>query len=281
MGKKTLLVPLMVGLAIGCTPPGGGGGGPGMNPEPGASPQEYTGDPEALPPGPPLGNATLVATIDFTDAQAPFVDPIPEEARVNNFTVGDWKVADGRYQQEADASSTTLSVRKYNGNAFSSGGRLPSKYRVETVAWQNRWVGADQAKNPGKLFLIPYWRDEDEYVIFSASPTVAEGWIANGVFPGRPWPNEMKLWRTEWKEPRLVGQAANLAADVDADAGTITLYLNGEAQGTFQRSFITNAPHSFALASNGNPVRFDWVKLYRLPGASDAPISPPAAAPAE
>jgi hypothetical protein len=276
--KKLTPLPLLLGLAIGCAP-AGGGGGPGSAPQPGASPVTYTGDPQSLPPGPPLGNATLVATIDF-DAPAPFSDPIPEAARVNNFTAGDWQVADGRYQQDAEASSTTLSVRKYTGNAFSPGGRLPSKYRVETAAWQYRWVGVDQAKNPGKLFLIPYWRDEDEYVIVSASPTVAEAWTANGVYPGRPWPNELKIWRTEWKEPRLVGQAVNLAADVDTDAGTLTLYLNGEPQGTFARSFITNAPHSFALASNGNQVRYDWVKLYRLPGASDAPSGPPAAAPA-
>jgi len=260
---------------VGCTSAGGGGGGPGVGPTPAASPVEYQGDPTDFPPGPAVGNAQLIATIDF-DEGAPFGDPIPEEARVNNFVPGDWQAVGGRYQQSAEASSTTLSIRKYNGNAFSPGGRLPSKYRVETVAWQYRWVGADQAKNPGKLFLIPYWRDEQSYVIFSSSPTVAEGWIASGVYPGKPWPNELKLWRTEWKDPRLVGQAVNLAADIDADAGTIVPYLNGEAQGTFQRSFITNAPHSFALASNGNQVRYDWVKLYRLPGASDAPVGTPA-----
>lgn len=269
MSKKFCLATLALALSVGCAP-AGGGGGPGVKPQPGASPVEYTGDPQSLPPGPNVGNAQLVATIDF-DTPAPFVDPIPEASRVNNFTAGDWKVADGRYQQEAEASSTTLSVRKYNGNAFSSGGRLPSKYRVETAGWQYRWVGVDQSKNPGKLFLIPYWRAEDAYVILSAAPTVAEGWIANGVYPGRPWPNELKLWRMEWKDARKVGEAVNLAADVDADAGTVTLYLNGQPQGTFQRSFITNAPHSFALASNGNQVRYDWVKLYRLPGASDAP----------
>lgn len=269
MTRKAICLSLLLGLAVGCGP-AGGGGGPGMSPGPNASPVEYTGDPERLPPGPPLGSATLVATIDF-DGSAPFADPIPEAARVNNFTPGDWQVSEGRYQQQAEASSTTLSVRKYTGNAFGAGGRMPSKYRVEAATWQYRWVGVDQASNPGKLFLIPYWRDEDEYVILSASPTVAEGWIANEVYPGRPWPNELKLWRMEWKEPRLVGQAVNLAADVDADAGSVTLYLNGEPQGTFRRSFITNAPHSFALASNGNQVRYDWVKLYRLPGASDAP----------
>src|SRR5690606_19132453 len=131
--------------------------------------------------------------------------------------------------------------------------------------------GVDQSRNPGKVFLIPYWRDEDAYVILSASPTVAEGWIANGVYPGRPWPNELKLWRLDLSKPRRVGEAVNLAADVDADAGAVTFYLNGERQGTFRRPFITNAPHSFALASNGNQVRYDWVKLYRLPGASDVP----------
>ena len=270
MTRKAFWIPLLLGLSVGCGPAGGGGGGPVANPEPGASPVEHTGDPQTLPPGPPVGAATLVATIDF-DGSAPFADPIPEAALANNFTTGDWQVADGRYQQQAEASSTTLSIRKYTGNAFSAGGRMPSKYRVETVAWQYRWVGADQAKNPGKLFLIPYWRNEQAYVIYSASPTVAEAWIADAVFPGRPWPGELKLWRTEWKEPRKVGEAVNLAADVDADAGTVTLYLNGEAQGSFQRSFITNVSHSFALASNGNQVRYDWVKLYRLPGASDVP----------
>jgi len=280
LSKKIVLIPLLLGLAIGCAPVGGGGG-PGANPGPGASPQEFVGDPDSLPPGPPPGNATLVATIDFDAGSAPFADPIPEASRVNNFTAGDWQVADGRYQQQAEASSTTLSVRKYTGNAFSPGGRLPSKYRVETAVWQYRWVGVDQAANPGKVFLIPYWRDEDEYVILSASPTVAEAWIANGVYPGRPWPNELKLWRTEWNEPRRVGQAVNLAADVDADAGTVTVYLNGEAQGTFRRDFINNTAHSFALASNGNQVRYDWVKLYRLPGASDAPSGPGADGPAE
>lgn len=266
--KKPWLGALLASLALGCTPAGGGGGP--QAPAPSASPVEYVGDPTELPPGPPLGSAQLVATLDFDDS-APFSDPIPEGMRENNFTPGDWKVEGGRYQQDAEASSTTLSVRKYTGNAFGAGGLMPSRYRVEALAWQYRWVGADQARNPGKVFLIPYWRDEDEYLIVSASPVTAEAWVANGVYPGRPWGNELKVWRTEWKEPRLVGQAVNLAADVDADAGTVTLYLNGEAQGTYSRSFLTNAPHSFALAANGNQVRYEWVKLYRLPGASDAP----------
>lgn len=269
MIRKAILFPLLLGLAAQGCGPAGGGGGPGAAPRPGASPVEYVGDPQNLPPGPPVGAATLVSTIDFT-TDAPFSDPISEEGRANNFTAGDWQVSDGRYQQQAEASSTTLSVRKYTGNAFGGGGRMPSKYRVEAAGWQYRWVGGDQATNPGKVFLIPYWRDEQAYVIYSASPTVAEAWVANAVYPGRPWPGELKLWRTEWKEPRKVGEAVNLAADVDADAGTITLYLNGEPQGTFQRSFINNTAHSFALASNGNQIRYDWVKLYRLPGASDA-----------
>lgn len=275
MTHRALVLPLLTGLlVVGCAPPAGGGGGAGNAPAPFASPQEYLGDPQDWPPGPPVGNAVLVATISFDGPTAPFRDPIPAEARVNNFTAGDWQVADGRYQQKAEAPSTTLSVRTYTGNAFGPGGRLPSKYRVETVTWQYRWVGGDQSTNPGKIFLVPYWRGEASYVILSASPTVAEGWIADGVYPGRPWPNELKLFRSEIRPPRRVGEAMNLAADVDTDAGTVTFYLNGEKQGTFRRAFITAAAHTFGLASNGNQVRYGWVKLYRLPGASEAPTGP-------
>lgn len=264
--KERLLLGLLLGLSIGCAPGGGGGGGPGVSPEGQAKPREFLGDPKTLPPGPPQGSATLVAELDF-DSEAPFVDPIPEEARAKNFTTGEWKVVNGRYQQESEAPSTTLSVRKYDGNAFGGGGRMPTRYRVEALGWQYRWFGVDEAMNPGKIFLIPYWRNEQSYLILSASPKVAEGWIAREVFPGNPWPGELKIWRTDWKKPRRIGEAVNLAADVDTEAGTVTFYLNGEPQGTFARSFITNAAHSFALASNGNQVRYEWASSTGLRAA--------------
>lgn len=261
-------------LAAGCSPlggDGGGGGGPAVTPSM-APPKEYLGEAKTpYPDGPSADGATLVDNVDFTKQDVPFASAVTAaDIASGSFAAGSWSVdaTKGTYSQTNPGPSTQLAIQKYTGT-------LGASYRVQVTGWTYRVFTGDPAQDQGVVVLMPYYRDNTHYVICSAGPQTAESWICDGQLPGSSWPTTNKLWGAQYGQARPVGTAFTWTADVDTNAHTMTLYLNGDKKATVTNAFIDGAG-TVAVASNGDQVRYANFKVYSLSGSASSTTPSPA-----
>lgn len=242
--------------------PGGGGGAPSAGP-----PKEYTGEPSQMPPGAPVDGAVLVEDVAFNTPNPPFVDAVSAEAMASgSFQPGRWTSGNGFYAQEDPGASTKLSIRRYTGS-------VGSRYRVEVTGWIFREFTSDPARDPSVFSLLPFYKDETHYVICSTGANVAETWICSGQMPGTTWPTSNKLWGAMLSPARTVGVPTTWTCDVDTNANSLTIYLDGDRKATVITPFLAGTG-GIALASNGSQIKFAHFKVFSLTGSTPATTSP-------
>jgi len=217
-------------------------------------------------------DATVIRPgLALTASQFPFDDPTsPEERLSGRFFLGRWTSGAEGVQQEDTPPSAAMTFRRYTGAAFGSpGGTAPAHYRVdvELQAYDKAKLGpADIPGSPvGALAVIPYFRDTTHYVLLAATPTEAQVWVVDGLRPGDEWDaSKHRRWLYTLPTPIGVGDTIKWGAEVDTTQQSIKIYLNGELKEHFNDPFLTDAPHSVALMSNGNQVRYTSLELKTL-----------------
>jgi len=216
--------------------------------------QEWTAEPQELPPG--LSSQGLAG--QRIPPESWVAATVPAGGDPSGLEPGEWTANENGLVQEAFFPATRLSIRR-------STQALPAAYRVEVTAWVARARGLDAVRDTGVVALIPYLRDVRHLVIVSLAPGLLEAWICDGQAPGQTWPASQRLWSEPVHPPRLAGQASTLTCEVDTRAGTLAIHLDGQLRARVSHAFLAPAPGlSFGLACNGSMTRFSRPGLWSL-----------------
>lgn len=231
----------------------GGGGGP-------------TPAPSESPLTPDSGQLT------FDTGPAPFADPTtPEERETGRYASGTWVVSDGAYAQTAGASSQTLMLQRYTGTALGKPhGEAPSQYRATAEVQVYEASAADpmdMVGAPNGIWgFIPYYRDAQHFVLLMAAGREASVWLVDGLRPGDEWDAATyRKWHVYLPQELKAGDTLTWDAKVNAATHEIEISLDGVRRTSFRHPMISHeAPHSVALVSNANKVRYLSVTLEPL-----------------
>ncbi|MNT34182.1 hypothetical protein D3C72_1701450 [compost metagenome] len=180
-------------------------------------------------------------------------------------------MTDGAYAQSATSPSQTLMIQRYTGSALGKpDGYAPSQYRAEAtvqVYAPTEVDPADMVGAPAGVWgFIPYYLDNQHFVIMMASGREAMVWVVDGLKPGDTWDATVyRKWHMYLPEALKVGDTVKWGAKVNAANSELEVFFNGERKTTIRHPMITHAAsHSVALISNGNKVRYDSVTLEPL-----------------
>ncbi len=208
---------------------------------------------------PPIATSSLFRDFEQDDMNSDpsdFVDPNDDGWSYGWMPRITWKVVnrDGsrQYMHDGLATAGTLSFRRYVGEGMGiPGGGLPDKYFAEVDVTPIQSNTYAPTGDQGTQF---YYLSPTRYVETLIKPQFYEVWSAIGAepFQSTGW---TRLWFMDTNT--AAGQKRKLGAEIDANAGTIKVYLDGELQTTVTSTLITNQAHWFALRGAGNVVTHD------------------------
>ncbi len=209
---------------------------------------------------PPEGAVTL---LDFSGSAFPFDNPVQGE--LPGFAAGKWLIQGGALDQVEGRQDNLASHLRYRGKAFGTDdGRAGRQYGLDVTCRATREVesAAVHGFPTGILACMPYYRDPTHYLMLVAARQELACWWVDGLSPaGAAWPETGKLW-SRWLDSPLDATASiRWGADVDLDGRRVSLRLDGRAVGAVDVPALDDRPHWVALASNGNFVRFDDLRL--------------------
>ena len=212
-------------------------------------------------------------SITFDEGPAPFADTsTPEERASTRYSSGNWTVGEGYYSQSESSPSQTLMIQRYTGNALGlANGFAPARYRAEAAVQvydQTLVDAADMVGAPTGIWgFIPYYLDNQHFVLMMATGREAMVWVVDGLRPGDAWDAATyRKWHMYLPQELQVGDTVTWGAEVNAESNEMVVTFNGDRRTTIRHPMISNsASHSVALVSNGNKVRYDSVTLTPLP----------------
>lgn len=151
-----------------------------------------------------------------------------------------------------------VSFRRYAGTAFETpDGELPLRYRVALTVTP---LDAHPQSNPpvGDLGIPFYYLDPLHYVEAVLRTDRVEIWACDGGMPLR-WKGWHPLFQHALKTAG--GQSRRVVADVDAQAGTLTLAVDDEVVATVRHGLLQPYSHYLALRATGNRVIYSDLRI--------------------
>ncbi|MEB3196555.1 MAG: discoidin domain-containing protein [Candidatus Sericytochromatia bacterium] len=189
-----------------------------------------------------------------------FIDPRQEGYRYDWMPEVPWRVTavgnSKQYLHDGLANKAFLSFRRWRGNALGQAdGRLPDRYFTELDVTPLRSYTYSPTGDQGTQV---YYLDPLRYAEVLIKPSLFEVWIADGAAPF-----QSRGWSRLFYAPLVTaaGQRRKLGALVDATAGRLQVFVDGNPLATVSHPLISTQPHYFALRGAGNQVVHDNILI--------------------
>lgn len=170
---------------------------------------------------------------------------------------GNWFLNNGMLWHRDLRAQPNLSFRRYRGTTFGPDGALPPRYRAQVTEEFDESLPTFYPPT-GDQGVPFYYQDPTHYVELLIKPTVFEVWECNGGEPEK-W----KGWRRLYAEDLSTGKGdrRTLGVEVDADRGSMDVFLDGQKRATVTSSLIAPGYRTVALRATGNSVGFENLSI--------------------
>jgi hypothetical protein len=184
-----------------------------------------------------------------------FIDPRDEGYSYEWLVDAPWRIASHngskQFMHDGLSNYANLSFRRYKGNAFGANGVMPTRYFTEVEVTPIK----SYTYNPtGDQGTQQYYLNPTNYVELVIKPNLFEAWVANNAqpFTGAGW---QRLYYQNLNTAG--GQTRKIGTEIDTEAHTMKIYLDGAYVATITTSKLDNRAHYFALRGTGNIVTHD------------------------